>query len=268
MGRVSGKVAFVTGAARGQGRAHALRLAEEGADIIAVDLCAPVPDLQYPPATPDDLAETVRMIEALDRRVVAHQADVRDMAAMQKAVDDGVAQLGGLDIVVANAGICIIVDAEDTTPQIWKNTIDTNLTGVWHTVQATAPHLKARGGGSIILTSSGAGLAAGPFMSAYVAAKHGVTGLGKAYAIELGRFNIRVNTLHPGPVRTSMAHVSDFFGPVLEKNPGVVVGAYGVLPVTLTESRDQANAVLWLASDEAKFVTGTQVSVDAGGLVS
>jgi SDR family mycofactocin-dependent oxidoreductase len=267
MGRVSGKVAFVTGAARGQGRAHALRLAEEGADIIAVDLCGPVPDLQYPPATPDDLAETVKQIEALDRRIVAHQADVRDMGALTAAVNDGVAKLGGLDIVVGNAGICIIADAESTTPEIWKNTIDTNLTGVWHTVQAAIPHLKARGGGSIILTSSAAGLVALPFLTAYIAAKHGVTGLGKAYALELGRFNIRVNTLHPGGVDTAMGGMGAAFPEFIEKNPGIVMGGYGVLPETTTQPVDQANAVLWLASDEAKFVTGTQISVDSGMVV-
>lgn len=267
MGRVSGKVAFVTGAARGQGRAHALRLAEEGADIIAVDLCGPVPDLQYDHATPDDLAETVKQVEALDRRIVAREADVRDFDALKGVVEEGVAELGGLDIVVANAGICIIADAESTSPEIWHNTIDTNLTGVWHTVQATVPHLKERGAGSIILTSSAAGLVGMPFLTAYIAAKHGVTGLGKAYAIELGRFNIRVNTLHPGGVETAMGGMGAAFPEYIEKNPGIVMGGYGVLPETTTQAVDQANAVLWLASDEAKFVTGTQISVDAGMVV-
>ncbi|MDF2576398.1 MAG: 3-ketoacyl-ACP reductase, partial [Agromyces sp.] len=175
-GRVEGKVAFVTGAARGQGRSHALRLAEEGADIIAVDLCGPVPNLQYSHATEEDLQETVRQVEALDRRIVARKADVRDRDAMKAAIDEGVAELGHLDIVVGNAGICIIAEWDKVTPEIWDETISTNLTGVWNTVQLTAPHLITAGGGSIILTSSAAGLKGLPFLTPYVASKFGVTG--------------------------------------------------------------------------------------------
>ena len=159
-GRVEGKVAFVTGAARGQGRSHAVRLAEEGADIIAVDLCAPIPGLQYPPATEEDLAETVRQVEALDRRIVARKTDTRDVSAMKAVIDEGVAQLGHLDIVVGNAGVCYIHSWDQATQEIWDQTISTNLTGAWNTVRLTAPHLIAAGGGSIILTSSAAGLKA------------------------------------------------------------------------------------------------------------
>ena len=196
-GRVAGKVAFITGAARGQGRSHAVRLAEEGADIIAVDVCHDYPTVGYPLATAADLAETVKAVEALDRRIVATQADVRDQAALKTAVDDGVAQLGRLDIVCANAGICTIQAWHDVTPAVWQDTLDTNLTGVWNTMVAAAPHLIAAGGGSIICTSSTAGIKGLPFLAPYVAAKHGVVGIAKTMANELARHNIRVNTVHP-----------------------------------------------------------------------
>ena len=177
MGRVEGKVAFITGAARGQGRSHAVRLAQEGADIIAVDICGPIPNIGYPHATPEDLEQTVKEVEALDRRIIATQTDVRDRDGMKRAIDEGVAQLGHLDIVVANAGICILEPWDKVTPETWQETIDINLTGVWNTIQLTAPHLVTAGGGSIILTSSAAGLKGMPFISPYVAAKHGVVGL-------------------------------------------------------------------------------------------
>ena len=158
MARLEGKVAFVTGAARGQGRSHAIRLAEEGADIIAVDIGSQIATVPFPMATPDDLAETVAEVEALDRRIVASQADVRDYDAVKAALDTGVAQLGRLDIVAANAGIVSFGTAEELTEQAWRDVIDVNLTGVWHTAKAAIPHLRAAGGGSIIITSSGAGL--------------------------------------------------------------------------------------------------------------
>jgi SDR family mycofactocin-dependent oxidoreductase len=199
MGRVDGKVAFITGAARGQGRSHAVRLAQEGADIIAVDICGPIPHLQYPHATPEDLAQTVKEVEALDRRIVAAEADVRDRAALGRILDDGVERLGRLDVVVANAGICVFGPWDEMTPEIWQTTIDINLTGVWNTVQLAAPHLIAGGrGGSIVLTSSTAGLKGQPFLTPYVAAKHGVVGLMRAFAHELAEHEIRVNSAAGG----------------------------------------------------------------------
>ncbi len=263
-GRVEGKVALVTGAARGQGRSHALRLAEEGADIIAVDICEPIPGLQYSSATEEDLAETVRQVEALDRRIVARKADVRDRDAFKAVIDEGVAELGKLDIVVGNAGICIIAGWEDVTPEIWNETISTNLTGVFNTVQLTAPHLIASGGGSIILTSSAAGLKGLPFLTPYVASKWGVNGLGKAFAAELAQHSIRVNTLHPTGVETAMGEMGEAFPPLLEKNPALGGMMANMLPIQVTQPRDQSNAVLFLASDEARYVTALSMTVDAG----
>ncbi|HLQ54559.1 MAG TPA: SDR family NAD(P)-dependent oxidoreductase, partial [Streptosporangiaceae bacterium] len=176
-GRVAGKVAFITGAGRGQGRSHAIRLAEEGADIIAVDICRDYDTVSYGMATEADLAQTVKAVEALDRRIIATQADVRDAAALKAAVDDGVAQLGRLDIVSANAGICTVQSWDEVTPAVWQDTLDTNLTGVWNTMVVSAPHLIAAGGGSIICTSSTAGIKGLPYLAPYVAAKHGVVGI-------------------------------------------------------------------------------------------
>jgi SDR family mycofactocin-dependent oxidoreductase len=263
-GRVAGKVAFVTGAARGQGRSHAVRLAEEGADIIAVDLCGPVPNLQYSHATEEDLHETVQQVEALDRRIIARKVDVRDEAAMKSVIDDGVAELGHLDIVVANAGICIIAPWDEVTPEIWNETISTNLTGVWNTIRLTAPHLIAAGGGSIILTSSAAGLKGLPFLVPYVAAKHGVTGLARAFAHELAEHNIRVNSLHPTGVETAMGEMAAVYPPLLEKHPRLGGMLTNSLPIDVTQPRDQSNAVLFLASDEARYVTALAMTVDAG----
>lgn len=176
-GRVEGKVAFITGAGRGQGRSHAIRLAEEGADIIAVDLLENYDTVAYGMSTQSDLDETVKAVEALDRRIIARKADVRDPASLKAALDEGVAELGRLDIVSANAGICTVQSWDDVTPQIWQDTLDTNLTGVWNTMVVAVPHLIASGGGSIICTSSTAGIKGMPFLSPYVAAKHGVVGI-------------------------------------------------------------------------------------------
>ncbi|BDI22517.1 mycofactocin-coupled SDR family oxidoreductase [Herbiconiux sp. L3-i23] len=264
MGRVEGKVAFVTGAARGQGRSHALRLAQEGADIIAVDIAEHIPNIAYPSPTEEDLAETVRQVEALDRRIIATKADVRDRGALKKAIDDGVAELGHLDIVVANAGICVVADWQNTTEDIWDQTVDTNLKGVWNTISLTAPHLIEAGGGSMILTSSAAGLKGLPFLSAYVAAKHGVVGLMRAYATELAQHNIRVNTIHPTGVETPMGEMGNAFGPLLEKNPAVGGMLANLLPIQSTKPVDQSNAVLFLASDEARYITSLAMTVDAG----
>jgi SDR family mycofactocin-dependent oxidoreductase len=275
-GRVAGKVAFITGAARGQGRSHALRLAQEGADIIAVDLCQQVASVPYAMSTPEDLAETVKEIEALDRRIVATQADVRDYAAVKAALDDGVAQLGRLDIVSANAGIFsfgALADLDDTT---WKDMIDVNLTGVWHTVKAAIPHLRAAGGGSVILTSSTAGLMAIPQIGHYTSAKHGVVGLMRTLAVELAPDMIRVNSVHPTAVDTDMIQNSatyELFAadlPVAERTRDVVGARFAelnALPIPWVEAVDISNAVLWLASDESRYVTGVTLPIDAGSLV-
>jgi SDR family mycofactocin-dependent oxidoreductase len=275
MGRVEGKVAFITGAARGQGRSHAIRLAQEGADIIAIDICEAVPTNDIPPATEEDLQETVRQVEALDRRIVATKADVRDYDALKAAVDAGVAELGRLDIVAANAGIAGSPSAaEDISEEGWRTMVDINLSGVWHTAKATIPHLKAAGGGSLIITSSDAGLFGYPNLAHYVSAKHGVVGLMRTLALELATDMIRVNSIHPTTVATDMVlndTIYRLFRPDLE-NPtkqdfADAATAMNALPVPWVEAVDISNAVLWLASDEARYVTGVTLPVDAGAFV-
>jgi SDR family mycofactocin-dependent oxidoreductase len=277
MGRVDGKVAFITGAARGQGRSHAIRLAQEGADIIAVDLAAQVDSVPYPMATPDDLAETVKEVEALDRRIIATEADTRDYGAVKAALDDGVAQLGRLDIVSANAGIFSFGRADELPEQTWQDMIDTNLTGTWHTAKAAIPHLRAGGrGGSIILTSSTAGLMALENTAHYVAAKHGVVGLMRTLALELAPDMIRVNSVHPTSVNTDMIQndaTYALFAPDLDEKDrtkeriGERFQALNALPIPWVEPVDISNAVLWLASDESRYVTGVTLPVDAGSLI-
>ncbi len=266
MGRVEGKVAFITGAARGQGRSHAVRLAQEGADIIAVDIAGPIPNLDYPHATPEDLAQTVKEVEALDRRIIATRADVRDRDAMKKAIDEGVAQLGHLDIVVANAGICILRPWDEVTPEIWQETLAINLTGAWNTVQLAAPHLITAGGGSIILTSSAAGLKGLPFLTPYVASKHGIVGIMRAFAHELAEYNIRVNSVHPTGVDTPMGSGdgTQRMGDLIGAHPKLGGLFTNSLPIDITEPVDISNAVLFLASDEARYVTALTMTVDAG----
>jgi (+)-trans-carveol dehydrogenase len=274
-GRVKGKVAFITGAARGQGRSHAVRLAQEGADIIAVDICQDVKGA-LPMSTPEDLAETVSLVQAQDRRIVATQADVRDLDALKAAVDDGVTQLGRLDIVVANAGIASDggpVDKMDKDS--WQDTIDINLTGVWHTAKAAVPHLIQGGrGGAIVLTSSVGGMKALPNMSHYVSAKHGVVGLMRSLAVELGQHNIRVNSVHPSQVNTPMLMNEPtyrLFRPDLE-NPtqddmAPISQMMHTLPVPWVEPEDVSNAVLFLVSDEGRYITGVPLPVDAGAML-
>jgi SDR family mycofactocin-dependent oxidoreductase len=275
-GRVAGKVAFVTGAARGQGRSHALRLAQEGADIIAVDIEGQIDSVPYDMATQADMAQTVKEIEALDRRIVATKADVRDFAVVKAAVDDGVAQLGRLDIVSANAGIFSFGELADLAEQSWQDMIDVNLTGVWHAAKAAIPHLRAAGGGSIILTSSTAGLMAIPNIGHYTAAKHGVVGLMRTLALELAPDFIRVNSVHPTSVNTDMiqnAATYALFAPDLPEDQRTKenlvdrFGALNALPIPWVEPVDISNAVLWLASDEARYVTGVTLPIDAGTLV-
>jgi SDR family mycofactocin-dependent oxidoreductase len=273
-GRVEGKVAFVTGAARGQGRSHAITLAREGADIIAVDIAKQVDSVPYPMATAGDLAETARQVEALDRRIVAAQADVRDYGALREALDEGVAQLGRLDIVSANAGIFSFGPLGEMDETTWQDVIDTDLTGVWHAAKAAIPHLRAgRRGGSMILTSSTAGLMAIPNSGHYVAAKHGVVGLMRTLALELAPDMIRVNSIHPTGVDTDMVHnaaMYSLFAPDLPEDQRTKqtmaprFQALDVLPIPWVEPADISNAVLFLASDEARYITGITLPVDAG----
>ena len=276
-GRVEGKVAFITGAARGQGRSHAVRLAQEGADIIAIDVCKPISSTSViPPSTLDDLAETADLVKGQNRRIVTAQVDVRDYDGLKAAVDSGVEQLGRLDIIVANAGIGNGGETLDkTSEQDWQDMIDVNLSGVWKTVKAGVPHLLSGGrGGSIVLTSSVGGLKAYPHTGHYIAAKHGVVGLMRTFAVELGQHSIRVNSVHPTNVNTPMfmnEGTMQMFRPDLE-NPGpddmkVVAQMMHVLPVGWVEPEDISNAVLFLASDEARYVTGLPLTVDAGSML-
>jgi SDR family mycofactocin-dependent oxidoreductase len=274
-GRVAGKVAFITGAARSQGRSHAIRLAQEGADIIAIDIAGPVKSVTgYPPATEEDLAETVKEVEALDRRIVAHKADVRDSRALREALDDGVAQLGKLDIVVANAGIFQTSPALDLDDAGWQETIDINLTGVWNTAKVALPHLISNGGGSIIMTSSVAGLRAQANSIHYNAAKHGVVGIMRSVANEFAQYGIRVNSVHPTTVNTIMIQNEQVWGLFDPENPhptresaAALFQSINALPVPWVEPVDISNAVLFLASDEARYITGATLPIDAGRLI-
>jgi SDR family mycofactocin-dependent oxidoreductase len=267
MDRVRGKVALVTGAARGQGRAHAVKLAEEGADLILVDVCAqPTADVEYAAATREELNDTVAAVEKFDRRAVHAVADVRDLAALESLVAEGVAEFGRLDIVVANAGICTWGRFWEMSPQRWQDMIDINLTGIYNTLRAAAPAMIAAGnGGSIIATSSVAGIKSLPGQAHYAAAKHGVVGLVKAAAIELGPYRIRVNSIHPWGVRTPMGEMTPEGQRTFADNPSYA-GSMGEILVDppISEPEDIANAVLFLASDESRTITGTQLTVDHG----
>jgi SDR family mycofactocin-dependent oxidoreductase len=266
-GRVAGKVAFITGAGRGQGRSHAIRLAEEGADIIAVDILEDYATVRYGMATQADLDDTAKAVEALDRRIITGKADVRDPAALAAVLAEGVAELGHLDIVCANAGICTVQSWDEVTPQVWQDTIDTNLTGVWNTMVAAVPHLISNGRGSIIATSSTAGIKGVPFLSPYVAAKHGVVGMCRSLANELASHHIRVNTVHPTGVDTPMAEGLGGFDPLISRNPDLGPLFMNTYPVEMVEAVDVSNAVLWLASEESRYVTGLELTVDAGNTI-
>ncbi len=273
MGRVEGKVAFITGAARGQGRSHAVRLAQEGADIIAIDVCKQVDTVPYPTATPDDLAETVRQVEALDRRIVAAEVDVRDLAGLTQAVEDGVAQLGRLDIVLANAGISTPAPSLEMDEETWSTMIDVNLTGVWKTLRASVPYVIAGGrGGSVVITSSLAAIYANAGTAHYSAAKAGLVMLAKVLAKELAPQNIRVNTIHPTTVATDMIlnePTYRLFRPDLEHPTRAdfeeAALTLNKMPVPAIDAIDISNAVLYLVSDDGRYVTGTTHVVDAGG---
>jgi SDR family mycofactocin-dependent oxidoreductase len=266
MGKLDGKIAFITGAARGQGRSHAIRLAQEGADIIAIDIAAQIDTVPYPMATPADLAETARQVEALDRRIFTVQADVRDEAALKKAFDEGTSQLGPVDIVLANAGIAPMSAHE--THDAWQDVVDVNLTGVFNTVETAIPSMIERGkGGAIVLTSSTAGIngIGGPTRGGlgYAAAKHGVVGLMRSYANNLAPHSIRVNSVHPTGVRTPMV-VNDAMAEFLAQDPIMSNAMANALPVDMVEPVDISNAIVWLVSDDARYVTGVTLPVDAG----
>lgn len=272
VGRVAGKVAFITGAARGQGREHAIRLAEEGADIIAVDVCGDIDGAPYPLATEADLDETAALVEKLDRRIVTAKADVRDLEALRGALQQGVDELGRPDIVIANAGISgSPAPAALIEEAAWQTMLDINITGVWHTIKVAVPHMSDGRGGSIILVSSMLGLRGGGYMAHYASAKHAVVGLMNSLANELAPQWIRVNSIHPGNILTPMIDNEQFhrtLRPDLAEptmaDAAELIGHFHLLPVPYFEARAVSNAVLFLASDEAKYITGAALPIDAG----
>lgn len=263
-----GRVALITGAARGQGRAHAVRLAAEGADIIALDIAGPLPaSVPYESPTPDDLAETARLVSATGSRIITAAVDIRDLDALRAAVDEAVGVLGRLDIVVANAGICSPAAWDQITAESFRDTMDTNVTGTWNTVVASARHIiDGSRGGSIILIGSAAGIKMEPFMVHYVTSKHAVTGMARAFAAELGQHSIRVNSLHPGAVATPMGtgRMREAIRSAGDTYPYLRGLNRPLLPEGTAQPEDIADAVAWLASDQSRFVTGTQLSVDMG----
>jgi SDR family mycofactocin-dependent oxidoreductase len=274
MNRLQDKVAFVTGAARGQGRSHCVRMAQEGADIIAVDICEALEDVPYPAATMADLEETVRQVEALDRRIIRAQADVRDDAALKEVVDDAVAELGRLDIVAAQAGLSNRpMPVHEVPNSLWQQMLDVTLTGSWNAAKVAAPHMIAGGrGGAIIITSSAASLKGNPNIGHYVAAKHGILGLVRSMAADLGPHGIRVVNVTPSCCATDMLlnqECYDLFRP--DKAPNTTREEFEeaarqmhMLPTPYVEPIDISNAVLFLASDEARYITATTLAVDAG----
>jgi SDR family mycofactocin-dependent oxidoreductase len=270
-GRLAGKVALITGAARGIGRAQAVRFAQEGADIIALDICGPVDTVVVPSATPDDLDETARLVGRAGGQIVTEIVDVRDLAGLQSATDRGVARLGGLDVVCATAGITSREMATDMDEDTWQAMLDVNLTGVWRTCRVAAPHLIERAAGSMILISSIAGLRGLVGVAHYTAAKHGLVGLMRSLANELAPHNIRVNTVHPTNVDTPMIqnyHVRGAFRPDLEhvtrEQFADAARSMNMLAIPWVEPVDVANACLFLASDEARYITAVTLPVDAG----
>ena len=267
MGRLSGRVAFVTGAARGQGRSHAVRLAREGADVIVVDICAQIASVPYELATLADLAETKRLVEAEGRAAISCQVDVRNVEGLRTAVAEGEAALGPISIVVANAGI-LSVSADADQDAVFRDTIDINLVGVWNTVTAAVPSMLAANDGVVILISStqglsGAGGDGSAGLTSYTASKHGVVGLMRSFAHWLGPHRIRVNTIHPTGVNTAMIS-NDSVREFAARHPQATSATANLLPVSFLEPADVSDAVAFLASDDAKFITGVTLPVDAG----
>lgn len=267
----TGKVAFVTGLARGQGRSHANELARAGAHVIGVDICEKIGSTSYDGATEEDLATTVAMVESHGVKIQATKVDVRDYDALSAAVAAGVDAFGGLDFVVANAGIFAAGRTWEIPVADWHEMIDINLVGVWHTVRATVPHLIARGSGAVVITGSIDAVKATPNASSYAAAKHGTVGLMKSLANELGEYGIRVNSVNPTQVDTTMIQnqeVYRLFRPDLAAPTRADVwdsfASTNVLPIPWVEPRDISRAMLWLLSDEARYVTGAALNVDAG----
>ncbi|GCE44788.1 mycofactocin-coupled SDR family oxidoreductase [Rhodococcus sp. USK10] len=273
MGTVEGKVAFVTGAGRGQGRSHAIRLAEEGADIIAVDICENIDSVPYSLSSQEDLDETARLVEKQGKRVVALKADVRDLSALTAAVDAGYREFGRLDIVAANAGIWSANTLWELTAEQWKDMIDVALTGVWHAVKASVPRMiEAGNGGSVVMTSSTGGAMGFENLGHYVAAKHAVVGLTRTLANEVGRHGIRANNIQPTAVNTNLLHhdqMRKLFNPDAADPEAVFapgLQSLNILPVPWVEPVDISNALVWLSSDQARYITGVTLPVDAGFL--
>ena len=267
MARHAGKVAFITGAARGMGRAHAVKLAGEGADIIALDICAPFDVTDYPGSTTDDLAVTVKLVEDQGRRMVTGIADVRDAAAVDRVVASGVEEFGRIDIVIANAGIIRLTDSDDRA-RVFKDVVDVNLTGAWNTVEAAIPTMIAGGrGGAIVLASSTAGLRASgtdrPGLQGYAASKRGLVALMQGWASDLAQHSIRVNSIHPSGVATDMIINDSSIGLAQAADPWMAT-QQNALPIALLTPEQIAGAVAWLVSDEAEFITGVAWPLDAG----
>ena len=262
-GRVAGKRVLITGAARGLGRSHALRLAEEGADLILVDICQSLPQLEYPLATEDELAETAQLVRNLGRRCVSRVADVRNEEQLRSAVDEGITELGGLDGAVANAGVLTVATWDKTTADQWRTVVDVNLIGVWNTCAAALPHLIAQGCGSLVNISSAGAIKGFPLQTPYTAAKYGVVGLTLALANEVAAQNVRVNSVLPTGAHTGMIPPS--FGTLLgEQRSDLIPIFVNAMPTPAVEPVDVSNAVLFLISDESRYVTGLQFKVDAG----
>jgi SDR family mycofactocin-dependent oxidoreductase len=265
VGRFDSRVAYITGAARGQGRAEAVRFAEEGADVVISDICAPVASSGSIPSAAEDLDETVRLCEEAGGRVISRQADVRDLNALESLANEAVSEFGQIDIVVANAGILAWGNAWELSSEAWRELIDINLTGVFHTVRATVPHMIKQGtGGSIILTSSSAGLKGQPFTLHYTAAKHGVVGICRGLANELGIYDIRVNSIHPAGVATEMMRADGLFKLISENAHTLGPLFMNTLPYQSMSAESVAGVVAWLASDESRYLTGAQIPVDLG----
>lgn len=268
-GSLQGRVAFITGAARGQGRSHAVRLAREGADIIALDICGPASaSVTYPPATREDLDETARLVENEGRKVLSREVDIRDDAALRDVVADGIEQFGRLDVVVANAGVLSWGRIWELTDEQWDAVIGVNLTGTWRTLRATVPAMiEAGNGGSIVVVSSSAGIKATPGNGHYSASKHGLTALTNTLAIELGEFGIRVNSIHPYSVDTPMIEPEAMME-IFAKHP-TFVHSFPPMPVQpngFMAADEVANVVAWLAGEGSGTLTGTQIPVDKGAL--